>query len=112
MGEGLFNLVQYGRHYGQSVVAIARRPQRMLADIVSQGTLWILPMVGRNDAKIVYETCDCDPRELRVLETKPGTDPWGQPCVHNIVVEMARYSPRGVERGTFNLVTGAVSLGM
>lgn len=110
MGEGLFNLVQYGRHYEQSVVAIARRPQRMLADILSQGTLWILPMSGRRDAAVVEDTCGLDPRELRVLQTAPGEDSMGRPCVHNVQVEMARYGSRGVERGTFNLVTGEISL--
>lgn len=97
LGEGLFNLVQYGRHYDQSVVAVSRRPQRMPSDILSQATLWILPMPGRLERRVVMETSGFDPGLLDVVE-KRGK--------HNILVQLARYGTQGVERGVFNLETG------
>lgn len=105
LGEGIFSIVQYGRHYNQSLVAVARRPAQMSKDIMSQGTLWILPMRGHHDCKAVMDTCSFDPRELNILEEKP--DPQGgEPFV--IRTEVARYAGRSVQVGEFNLERGAL----
>lgn len=96
-GEGLLSLTRYGRHYGQSVVAVARRPAAMSRSVTSQGTLWCFPMREPRDCKYVGEFANVDPSDLKTLEERDGLV---------IESEIVRAGLRGVERGRFNLETG------
>lgn len=97
VGEGLNSLVRYGRHYEQSVVAIARRPADMSRTITSQATLWCFPMREPRDRKYVQGFADLDPGDLTILEEREGMF---------IRTQLARVGTRGAEIGEFNLETG------
>lgn len=98
IGPGLNALVRYGRHYDQSVVAVARRPADMSRTVTSQATLWCFPMMEPRDRAYVQQFSSLDPGTLRVIEER------GE---HIIRTEVSRSGiRRGVEVGEFNLVTG------
>jgi hypothetical protein len=98
VGEGLSALVRYGRHYEQSVVAIARRPAAMSRSITSQATMWCFPMREPRDRKYVQDFSEFDPGTLEVLQF----DSEGR----ILVTQVARIGVRGTEVGEFSLVTG------
>lgn len=98
IGPGLNALVRYGRHYDQSVVAVARRPADMSRTVTSQATLWCFPMMEPRDRVYVQQFSSLDPGTLRVIEER------GE---YIIRTEVSRSGiRRGVEVGEFNLVTG------
>lgn len=103
VGAGLSSLVRYGRHYNQSVVAIARRPADLSRTITSQATLWCFPMREPRDRAYVQGFADIDPGTLRVLET--SREGWV------LRTEIARAGIRGVEVGEFSLKTGQYIFG-
>lgn len=96
-GDGLLSLTRYGRHYEQSLVAIARRPADMNRAVTSQGTLWCFPMREPRDRTYVAQFADLDPADLALVQERDGLV---------IETEVARAGLRGVERGRFNLETG------
>ncbi len=96
-GDGLAALVRYGRHYNQSVVAVARRPADLSRTITSQATLWCFPMREPRDRSYVAQFASIDPGELKVIETREGMI---------IRTEIARAGVHGLEIGIFNLETG------
>lgn len=100
IGDGLNSLVRYGRHYGQSVVAVVRRPADLSRTVTSQATLWCFPMREPRDRAYVQGFANIDPGTLEVLETREGMI---------IRTQLARAGIRGVEIGEFNLETGQYS---
>ncbi len=106
LGVGVNALSQYGRHFNQSLVAVARRPVCISQHIVSQATLWCFPMRGIRDRQYVREYSNgYDPVDLRILQEKMIEGPEGPEQVI-IETELARAGLRGVELGRFNLETG------
>lgn len=101
VGEGLRAMVMYGRHYEQSVIAVARRPFNMSRDLTSQADLWCFPMREPRDRDYVRSVTAFDPGALRVLETKQED---GKELI--LRTELARVGARGTEIGEFNLETG------
>jgi hypothetical protein len=99
-GEGLLSLTRYGRHYEQSLVAVARRPADLSRSVTSQATLWCFPMREPRDRSYVAQFADLDPGELQLVREDKG---------YVIETELARAGLRGVERGRFNLATGQYS---
>jgi len=104
VGVGLSSLVRYGRHYDQTVVAIARRPADLSRTVTSQASLWCFPMREPRDRAYVAQFSSFDPADLRILETSREG--------YVIRTEIARTSIRGLEIGEFNLVTGQYRFGM
>lgn len=106
VGKGLASLAQYGRHYNQGLVAVARRPASMSHTVLSQASLWCFAMHSPPDRKRVMEYRAPDPIDLRILRECPADD-GGPPWI--LETEVMRTSVRGVQRGTFNLETGQFS---
>ncbi len=101
IGYGLRALVMYGRHYDQTLIAVARRPFNMSRDVTSQADLWCFPMREPRDRQYVKDVSAFDPGELRVLEM-------GMIDGNEVILrtELARVGARGTEVGEFNLETG------
>ena len=57
-------LVRYGRHYDQTLIVTARRPQAIGREITSQGILWCFPMVEPRDLDYVRQFASFDVSEL------------------------------------------------
>lgn len=100
VGDGLAALVRYGRHYEQSVVAVARRPADLSRTVTSQATLWCFPMREPRDRAYVAQFANIDPGELQVIRERDGLI---------LETEIARAGVRGCETGRFNLETGQYS---
>ncbi len=96
-GEGILSVVRYGRHFDQTLVAVARRPQAMSKEITSQATLWVYPMQEVRDRDYVRRLSGFDPGDLSVIVERDGMI---------LQCELARVGIRGVEVGVFNLETG------
>ena len=101
-GEGLASLAQYGRHYDQALVTVARRPAVMTHTIMSQAELWCFPTHSPPDRKRIMEYRAPDPIDLQIL--RETVSPEGEPWI--LETELARTGIRGTAIGTFDLETG------
>lgn len=57
-------LVRYGRHYDQTLIVTARRPQAVGREITSQAVLWCFPMQEPRDLDYVKQFASFDVSEL------------------------------------------------
>lgn len=96
--QGILDIARYGRHYDQTLVAVARRPSAVHPSYRAQGTLWVFPMRERGDCAYVRDvTGGFDPKSLKVLESE------GE---HRLVSQVARLDPNGVVLHKFDLRNG------
>lgn len=104
-GDGIVALAQYGRHYDQSLVTVARRPAVMTHTIMSQAELWCFPTHSPPDRKRIMEYRAPDPIDLQILRDTPNpTDPTGPPWI--LETEICRSGVRGTQVGRFDLERG------
>jgi hypothetical protein len=71
VGEGIFHIARYGRHYNQRLITVAREHRALHPCYRSQGILWVFPLRERGDVRYVEEVTGgrVDARSLRVLQT-------------------------------------------
>jgi len=76
--DALRSIVRYGRHYGQRLIAIARRPAAMPREITSQADLWIFPAAEPRDVAYIRQWADFDASALpdgQVAYCRAGQSP-------------------------------------
>lgn len=106
--QGVLNIALTGGHFGQSLIAVTHRPVTIHKSIMSQGTLWIFPMVDVRDCETVRNntrrlSCPSgiDPSELEILRTDERG--WIE------AVQIARVTPTDVQVLAFDLQTGKLT---
>jgi hypothetical protein len=64
VGEGIRNLIRYGRHYGQHLYVCVRRPANVARDVSALADAWIFPLREPRDCAFIRAYCGVDPSTL------------------------------------------------